>query len=151
MQLLKMDKPQCILYAAAMVLYVEPKTLIHEIGHDGMRMLWPELQSPACFQSFHIQEIIDCFIRRGFGLTPIEQHPANAPNHDVMPNYPFQLESCKRFKDIINGQTGIMIGKSYGRPHAWAWDGEQCYDPNSYIKTLNDYAIEECWIKTVLI
>lgn len=153
MRLLKMDKPQCLLYSAAMVLDVSVKDIISAIGHDGMEIVNPSRPDNERYRSVHIQEIIDCFILRGFGLMPIERVCSIGyefgGNIDV-----YGSRSDKRFKGYMHGREGIMIGSSKYRPnepHSWAWDGKNCYDPNGFIADLDDYIIREAWMKVELI
>jgi hypothetical protein len=149
---MKMDKPQCLLYAAAMVLDKPPEVLIHEIGHDGMTMIWPHLPRPLCYKSMHIQEIMDVFILYGYGLVLIEQYPYQAPNNHVPPHKTYKNNE-QRFNKIIKSREAIMIGKRKDSNigHAWAWDGCECYDPNGMICGINEYNIQEAWIKTKMI
>lgn len=65
----------CLLYAFAIVLREDPKTLIEEIGHDGSNILWPTLPEPHCRQSFHLQEMIDCCFRRNLLVMQVEAVP----------------------------------------------------------------------------
>jgi len=155
MQLYKMDKPQCLLYAAAMVLGESPYNLIQEIGHDGMDVVWPKLSPPMCYRSMHIQEIIDCFVARGFGLMPVEHKPLQAPGEGSTPISTFN-NSDERFYHHIEGHDAILIGRKlhssdYG--HAWAWchKSQTCYDPNGFLSKLSDYIITEAWIKVKMI
>lgn len=148
MRLLKMNQPQCLLYSAAMLLDEEPDRLIHEIGHDGMEIRWPELKPPGCYRSHHIQEIMDCFIRRGYVLVPIEREPVQAPCDGVPICYAYEHDVARdRFKGYF-ARPAIVIGKFKGTPHAWAFDGKYTfYDPNGFTTNRNDYRYEivESW------
>jgi len=154
MKLLRMDGPHCLLYAAAMVLDVSPHTIIQEVGHDGMEKTWPECPPPLCYRSFHIQEIIDCFVARSFGLMPIEYNPHSAPTDTVRPCGAYENYS-DRFYHHIEEKEAILIGahRKHSIGHAWAWDGltETCYDPNGYLTKLDDYIINEAWVKVKMI
>jgi len=151
MKLFKMEsgKPQCLLYAAAMLLDVPPLRLIEEIGHDGLRSAWPQLNAPLCYTSHHIQEIIDCFVARGFGLMNIEFDPHIASCPEVQEVRVFK-EHEARFYHHLEDRNAILIGqhKSGSLRHAFAWDHttETCYDPNGFMSKLEDYKILEAWI-----
>jgi hypothetical protein len=156
MKLFKMEsgKPQCLLYAAAMLLDVPPLRLIEEIGHDGLRSAWPQLNAPLCYTSHHIQEIIDCFVARGLGLMNIEfdPHIASAP---TVPERRVFKEYEARFQHHLEDNDAIIIGqyKDGSLRHACAWDHvtQTCYDPNGYLGNLADYRIMEAWLKVKMI
>lgn len=141
-------EPLCLLYSAAMVLGVEPKVLKNEIGHSGLKIWWKFEQGNMRYRGHHIQEIIDCCIRRGRSLMLIDYLPNMSPRPGIKGRL---IESSddliNRFKNIIIGKLGILIGKSKsGINHACAWDGNKVYDPNGQIYKLNDFNIRECWI-----
>ena len=155
MRLLKQHSDSCLLYAAAMVLDEPPEILIREIGHDGQEIWWPELSKSFQKRSFNIQEIIDCFIHRGFGLMPIHIYPCNVPPVGmVQPKMVWDQSKCeKRFLNLIDGQEGIITGQREGSlvPHAVAWDGHKIYDPMGMIYEIDKFTIKEAWIKVKLI
>ncbi len=144
MKLLKMRGNDCLLYSAAMILDEDPRTLEKEIGHDGSAIWWPQVKLPYSHRGYHIQEIIDCCIKRGFGLVPIEAHPCSAsylaPTDIKILSPPDQ--AMERFQRLIANRRGILLGKR----HACAWDGSQVYDPNGRIIDLNQFEVRECWI-----
>lgn len=152
MRLLKMNGHNCLLYSAAMVLDCSVDELIEEIGHDGMDVIWSTLIPPLCFRGHHIQEIIDCFVARGFGLMLVEKICYQAPVEHVQAIKTFQHPE-ERFLHHIEGREAILIGrhKQKQQGHAWAWDGETCYDPNGFLAKLDDYEIREAWIKTAIV
>lgn len=156
MNLIKQKSDQCLLVSTAMLLDVEPEKLIHEIGHDGTEIWFPDRVGSPRQRSFHIQEIIDCCLSRGYGLTPIEMVLRSAPENpkpgEVRELY--DLEFCiKRFLGAIRDRPGLMIcqirGHSVG--HACAWDGKKVYDPLGKTAELEDYEISEMWLLTKLI
>ena len=155
MKMRKMVGTNCLLYSAAMVLDVDAEVLITEIGHDGSRLEWTNLGRPLGEINFHIQEIIDCCIRRGYTLTPIELYPVSVP--DVY----YDIDHCaifdswdaeKRFEDHIKNRVGILVGQgNNGLGHAAAWDGELVYDPNGVTYDISDFKIREAWLLARLI
>ena len=153
MKLLTMppDSHGCLIYSAAMVLEVDPKVLVAEIGKDGLDTWWSDLDPPRCYRSFHIQEIIDCFLERNFALTPIEIYPVLVPqgHPENMKRTNTDEEAQKRFEEHITNRSGILIGlHSSGGGHACAWDGRRVYDPNGNIYGLDGFFVRECWIMT---
>ena len=142
MKQLRMNRPLCLLYSAAMVLDVEPEILIEEIGHDGMRVVWGDLPQPRCYRSHHIQEIQDCAIRRGKFFAPVEANPLiGHPNTQPISIYP--PGKCEeRMLTILHNRRAILIAPG----HAAAWDGESVYDPNGYKRDLESFPLLEAWI-----
>jgi hypothetical protein len=146
MKLLKMNGPNCLIYSAAMVLDADVESLYKEIGHNGMAKVW-DLPTPLCYRNFHIQEIIDCFIRRGYGLMPIEVDPISISSLEVKPVHAYE-DGWARFMGLIRDHRAILIAKNR---HAIAWDGHMCYDPNGRTAKITDYRIEEAWVVVKLI
>jgi len=134
-----------------MLLDEDPDTLVAEIGHDGTSIQFPGLPEPACFRGIHIQEVIDCCMRRGYGLTPIEPLPRSGPQGRKEWALVYDLPEL-RFMNAVAGSPGIIIGKAgNGGNHAFAWDGDMVFDPNGAKKQLTDILIKEVWILTTLI
>lgn len=147
MKLLKMNKPQCLLYSTAMVLNETPENLIKEIGHDGLDKWWPELKEPFCYRSFHPQEILDCFMRRGFGFLVVESDPHIGPDLGSPRRVPVDPQRMKEFLNL----PGILIGTAFGsNPHAAAWDGKMVFDPGGMTYNLKDFNVSEFWAKIKL-
>jgi hypothetical protein len=81
MQLMKQpNRWSCLTTSFAMVLNITYDELIKEIGHDGSKLMWPDLPDPMCRQSFHIQELILCCYRRGLAVIPFEIYPIAGPS-----------------------------------------------------------------------
>jgi len=147
MKMIKMDTPQCLLYSSAMVLDCEPSDLVTEIGHDGMEVCWPELEKPFCFRSFHPQEIMDCFVRRGYGFLVIDRKSFLGPD-GVAPKE-VVLDPNRIHAYMKN--PGILVGcTKNGLPHAVAWDGKIIYDPNGYNYSREHFDITEFWCQVKL-
>ena len=140
--------PHCLLYSAAMLLDTHPDVLRGEIGYSGQEKWWPEAEKPLHrIRSFHIQEIVDCCLRRGFALTPIDYMPRMAPQgHEdqwLLMNTEEKLE--KRFQEHIHGHLGLFIGQKPNGPHAVAWNGHLVFDPTppkGYIYNLGTNPVE---------
>lgn len=141
MQLLKMDKPQCLLYAAAMVLDVDPETLIKEIGHDGLEVWWPEMEGNDKLRGFHIQEIVDCAIRRGYVMQHIDAIPCLYPN-PLASKKKIAMNYEERLEKLLKGRRAILIGYK----HAVAWSGETIGDPNGVYVDIDSFDFHAAWI-----
>ena len=136
----------CLLRAAAVLLNEPVKTLIEEIGHEGDSVAWPQYKKPLCYVGVHMQEIMDCCLRRGYGLVPIHHYPCTSgPNGEL--EFPFsEPEAEARLLIHITGHTGIAVGVTgSGIRHAWFWNGETLNDPAT--KML--YHLNECMIREV--
>jgi hypothetical protein len=141
----------CLLYSAAMILDEDPAILMTEIGHEGKFQAWPELRVPFCYATFHIQEIIDCALRRGRALVPIQARPRSSPDttQNLKPHEPYPiLIAHTRYINYLSNHTAILIGVSKrGNPHAVAWDGHYIHDPYDGLqKSLDDFDHQEAWI-----
>ena len=143
MKLLKQSEPNCLLYSFAMVLNVDPKELIDEIGHNGQEVWWPNRNKPYNLRGYHIQEMIDCCWRRGYAVTPISAMPALGVLESVQRVWD-EKDALNRFESYLNGKKGVLIGSSFA--HACAWDGEKVFDPNGIIYDLSLFQVKEIWI-----
>ena len=136
--------------SAALLLCEDPAILVEEIGHDGSEIWWPNLSPPYNQRSFNMQEMIDCFMNRGYLLTPIEAMPCNAPAIDPTKAIPIMDEEKAKLRFImhIGGRKGMLIGTpTYSSTgHAVAWDGKMIQDPNGMEYGLDAFEIRECWI-----
>lgn len=143
-----MNKPQCLVYSAAMVLDISADDLIAEIGHDGLAIWWPEMEGNKKYRGHHIQEIIDCFLRHHKALVPIEYIPAVAPEGrpDLMMLHVMK-NLDERFWEAIINRKAILIGQNeVGNGHAVAWDGMKIFDPVGKIYNIKDFKIAEAWV-----
>lgn len=147
MRLYTMAKPQCLLYSAAMLLNTEPSILIQELGHDGMKVWWPQYDDHRKYRGHSMQEMIDIFLKRNKTLTPIQTFPMQAPDGQCIEAKPTFEEYAARFYAHISGKPAILIGKTNrGNGHAWAWSGFKVYDPRGQMYNINDLAIREAWL-----
>jgi hypothetical protein len=148
MKLLKGAGGNCLLTSAAMLLDTTEQELINEIGHDGSEVWWPKAKATDRKRNFHIQEIIDCCMKRGYGLMPIDLMPCSMQMSD--PNARILWDQSKafgRFTNIVNGRPAILIGETLSHiPHACAWDGFKVFDPRGMIQEITDYTLREAWI-----
>lgn len=151
MRLLKQKGNRCMLYSAAMLLDTHPDVLASEIGHDGTEVKFPGLPPPMCYRGIHIQEILDCCLRRGYGLTPIQPLPRSCPQGEGV--WALVYDSPEpRFSEAIRDREGIILGKAAnGGNHVFAWDGKMVLDPNGARKRLNEIFVKEVWLLTKLI
>lgn len=149
--------PHCLLYAAATILDMPPDALRTEIGYSGNEEWWPEAKFPASIRSFHIQEINDCFMKRGLSLSLIERFPRMAPagleNQWKLMDAEEKLE--ERFQKCLQqNMKAILLGlKPSGLRHAVAFENGIVYDPTPpkgnvcpLEKLPYDFRITEIWV-----
>jgi len=144
MKQLKQTKPQCLLFAFAMVLEEEPQTLINEIGHDGLDVWWPEASGAFRHRGFHIQELVDCSVKRHYAAICIDSYPGLCnPSGDGGEAIYSRDQAEMRMQTYLNKFDGVIVTES----HAVAWDHTEgaCYDPNGYKSVVGDYQIREFW------
>lgn len=147
MKHLIMDKPQCLLYSAAMVLDITPSILILCLGHDGMEEWWPQYPDHRKYRSHSMQEMIDIALANDKALVPIHGCPMQSPAGACIDARPTFESPVLRFKDAVKGRRAIIIGKTEnGNPHAWAWDGYNLYDPRGGRTSIEDISIEMAWV-----
>lgn len=148
MKLLRFTAPtdNCMIFSAAMLLDVEPKVLVEEIGHDGNEVWWP----PNFRRGFHIQEIIDCFAARNFALYPAQVYAWSCPaekNPDK--DAKFVFDDIVRVYEHLKGMKALLIGRSpTGIGHMVAFENGMCYDPKGAIYPVEQFQLEEAWIMT---
>ena len=65
--------------AFAMALDMPVADLLAAIGHDGSEIAFPSLPEPLCRRCFHIQELVQVALARGFAATPVELFPVLQP------------------------------------------------------------------------
>lgn len=125
----------CLLESAAMAMNISPAELVKEIGHDGGAIIFPELPEPGKRRGFHMQEIIDVAIKKGYAITPIEPLPASTP--DGLKVYTVNF-GVKRFQNHLDNGRGIITGMRRKWRHAVYWDGKWVEDPAGKTYPIDD-------------
>ncbi len=116
----------CLVECAATALGINYDDIIEEIGHDGSAIIFPDLPEPGCRQGFHMQEIIDVAIKKGFAVTAIEALPCSTPDGLKVYGNNFKVE---RFQNHLVGTSGIITGMKRKWRHAIYWDSGINWDP----------------------
>ena len=110
----------CFLKAASLALQVSEAELIMEIGHDGTEIWFPMERGCVQKRGFHLQEIQDCFMRRGKGLVYIEAEPVSGTDSGATHDVPMPEG---RMDDLLDRYDGILVGHSSDNiPHAVFWN-----------------------------
>lgn len=131
----------CLPTALAIVLGIDVQEIFQELGHDGMQVIFPNLVGPRKYRSFHIQDIVDCCLNRGYAVTRIEARSGRQEGDQF---WEMDGDREKRFNDYLNGSVGILEGKVFGsRGHAVAWDGIEkvLHDPDAVIVDFRNFQI----------
>lgn len=123
----------CLLVSAAMALDTSIDVLIKMIGHDGSPIIFPKLPEPARRRGHHYQEIVDCAIKLGYAVTPIEAMPYATPDgkHDFPVD--FKISHERRLRNHLEGTRGILTGLAVTWRHAVYWNGDLVYDPRGRV------------------
>jgi hypothetical protein len=137
-------RDNCLIYAASMVLEVEPAALVSLIGHDGSRTPWASC--PSLKVGVHPQEIIDASIMLNKPLVYIEVGPAVKHDDKVeLKEVPIFSDSqvFGRIMSYTDNHDAIIIGRYRDQvvKHAVAWDHKEglVYDPNGTISFWGDF------------
>ena len=142
----------CLPTAFAIALDVRAGMLIKWLGHDGSRVVRPELAAPECYLGFHIQELIGYAWYMGHATTPFEANPRSTVGGE-----PHRIEFANgndtRILTALYANLGVLTGQSVatGSHHAVAWDGERIYNPTGEVQGLEDFAINTFWLLSRLV
>jgi len=133
----------CMPVSFAMAMGVSVTELLRGIGHDGSRLLFPNLPDPACRQGFHIQEFIRFALDNELAVTPVEVFPVlgsadGRQTHTIL--YP--NNNWKVFADVIAASRGVIEGGGIRWGHMVAYDHGRIYDPKQHVYDYSRVACE---------
>lgn len=128
MKLIQGQPGQCTLYAAAMVLDVDPLIITSFLGHDGMEIIWPMARGWGRHRGIDMQEIQDFSIQiLGVGFVTIYADPqyglrrkwldGTQPDPEPIAVYG-PIICAKRLQTYFSHYSGVIISDS----HAVAYD-----------------------------
>jgi len=137
----------CLPTAFAIALDVRTGKLIKWLGHDGSRVVRPELPEPECYIGFHIQELIGYAWWLGRAVTPFEANPRSHVGGAAV-KIEFAAGNDRRLLAVLHANSGVLTGQSVatGSHHAVAWDGSKIYNPTGEIQDLDAFAINTFWL-----
>jgi len=140
MKLIKQSKPQCLLYAFAMVLDEDPEALISEIGRDGLEVCW-DVVGNRKYRGHHPQELIDCCVARDFMVMKIEAVPCFvAPDSsEIRPLWSSDYCSS-RFMAHLKECNGVLTNTTHAV--AWCCEEHKIYDPNGHITDYENFTAQ---------
>jgi len=134
----KPSRWSCLPVSFAMALDIPVEALFKELGHDGSLIMWPDLPEPACRRGFHIQEMIEIALRRGYAVTPFELCPVlESGGHQ----YAFDAR-WSAFANVIDTSIGILEGQGIRTRHAVAYYYGQIFDPDCGVYVYSKAACE---------
>lgn len=128
----------CLLASAAMALDTTMDELIKMIGHDGSPIVFPKLPEPARRRGHHYQEIVDCAIKLGYTMTPIEALPYATPDGKSEFPIDFKISHERRLSSHMASSKGIITGLASTWRHAVYWDRNLVYDPRGKVYRFSD-------------
>lgn len=135
----KPSRWSCLPVSFAMALGIAVEDIFKELGHDGSLMWWPDLPEPMCRRGFHIQELIEVALRRGFAVTPFELAPVLA----CYEKRHYFDERWTAFADTVNNSVGVLEGVGATTRHAVAYEYGQIFDPDSGVYFYSKTACED--------
>jgi len=117
----------CLVTAFAIALNTPLEKILDIIGHDGSEDIHPHLPIPYCKRSFHIQELIDVGFKLNYAIIQIDLEFIQIAGEHIWSSG----AKTERFVDYMGRNIGVLTGIGLsGKPHAVAWNGHQCLDPN---------------------
>lgn len=127
----------CSVASAAMVMGIDVKTLTDEIGHDGSRIVFPDLREPTNRAGFTITEIIDAAFKLGWSVVGIETMPQATPDgHNVRDVYP-ESKLRERVDHYLDSWDAIAYGARHDGLNwhviAWSHKEQRWHDPSGPI------------------
>lgn len=140
----------CLPASFAMALGISFPQIISDIGHDGSKIIHPDLGEKLGRRCFHLQELTQvCLIRRVRAVQfdfELKSTPDGIRIHTEK-NEKFVLS-------LMNEYSGVLLGRGLTGYHAVAWDNgtRRIYDPSVGIYKLGGLSVEnpDSKIKTMM-
>ena len=125
----------CMPLAFAIAVDMPVDDLLAAIGHDGSEIVFPSLPEPLCRRCFHVQELIQVALSRGFAVTPIELFPVLQPADDapIHTTVLYADNNWRRFEATIQASRGVIHGTGARFGHTVAYDHGHVYDPRGSV------------------
>lgn len=140
----KPNQWSCLATAFAMALDIPITEFFSLVGHNGGKIIDPNLPDPVARAGIHLQEAIDVAWGLGYSVTPIELFPTAITTPGQEPRvvlFPGVLGNWGRFVRHLNEGRGVIecVGRHCG--HAVAFEKGRIYDPDG---GEFDYSREAC-------
>lgn len=117
-----------MLASFAMAFDVDIHTLLEELGHDGSKIVFPDLKEPECRASFHPQEFVIVGMKMGKKVICIEKEPLIGIDF----NHVRSVGTFNLFDFITYPGNYVLVRTG----HAIACDGKNFYDPSGKVSPL---------------
>lgn len=129
----------CLATAFAIAFNIPLESMLNIIGHDGSEDIHPHLSIPYCKRSFHIQEMIDVGFELNYAIVQIDLELIQ-----VAGKYKWSAGiKAERFATYMAKYVGVLTGIApSGKPHAVAWNGHLCLDPNGTQYKLDKFDVD---------
>jgi hypothetical protein len=120
--------------AFAMALDMPIADLLATIGHDGSEIVFPNLPEPLCRRCFHVQELIQVALARGFAVTPVELFPVLQPAEAGPQKVVLYSDNnWRRFAETVRASRGVIDGTGARYGHVVAYDHGRIFDPKGSV------------------
>lgn len=144
MKLQTMRNPwTCMATSWAMVLNISVEDIFKEVGHDGSKLIWKELEDDRFNHAgHHIQELIDVALNHGVLPVSIHANPYHGhflPGVQAQPLWD-QEYNDKRISKYLKGNIAVLegtVGFNFG--HAVAYADECIFDPRGSIIPIDKF------------
>ena len=118
--------------------------MLAAIGHDGSEIVFPTLPEPLCRRCFHVQELVQVALSRGFAVTPVELFPVLQPT-EVGPfrnTVLYRDNNWQRFEATIRASRGVIDGTGARFGHTVGYGHGRIYDPKGSVYDYSRLACE---------
>ena len=144
MELQQRPEPwMCMPLAFAMAQDIPVADLLAALGHDGSEIVFPSLPEPLCRRCFHIQELVQVVLARGFAATPVELFPVLQPTEAGPHRIALYADNnWRRFEEAIRAGRGVIDGTGARHGHTVAYDHGRIFDPKGSVYDYSRLACE---------
>ncbi len=135
-----------------MALDIPTREFFSLVGHDGSKIIYPQLPDPMARAGIHFQEAIDVAWSLGYATTPIELFPTAITTSDVRQEprivlFPGVTGNWGRFARHLQEGRGVIECQGRRCGHAVAFEKGRIYDPDG---SEFDYTREACELRGLI-
>lgn len=124
----------------AMLLNLEVTSIFELLGHDGSKIVAPELPEPDCRIGFRLEEMQFIASKFNFYLSRcIQEWDFKAGNKLLYQSVP----EDDWLKNIMSKHIGLLCGVVKGKYHTVAWDTKLIFDPAGWKYEVSNFQIHE--------
>ena len=128
------ERWQCAITSFAMVLDLPVAELIRRVGHDGSKIIFPDLPEPKNRRGHNIYELVRIATNCGYAVTPIPLQPAIAKGDDLHDSLVIgnDFDNWTYFTNQLMCSCGVIECSGPGGYHLVAYDHGRIFDPRGY-------------------